>query len=188
MAIKPRTAEQSTMPQLSSEPLTLSQLNMFADEILAFFQQSRPEFLALAQLQRNSGCRINELFQRERWTILTDSILKVEPQKGNASRIIPVSDLGFVSVSAMASLFLDMTRLPKTQYERCFSRAVDSVGLWRHYEFGFTGPSSHFFRHLKVKNMAAQNFSVEQIGTYIGEKNLDNLNYYFNSQFYSEIR
>lgn len=188
MALIIRTVPQSLLPALDLVPLSVNQLEAYAGEILEFIQQYRHEFYGLAMLQYNCGCRINELFQRNRWTVVNQSTLQIQPQKGNNVRVLPCSDLGFANANAMAAIFADMERLPKGQYERCFSRAVEHVGLWRLYEYGYARPSSHLFRHLKVKKMAAENFSVEQIGQYIGEKNLDNLNYYLNSQYFSELR
>jgi len=188
MALKIRTVPQSLLPALDLEPLSVNQLEAYAIEILQFIQQYRREFYGLAGLQYDCGCRINELFQRDRWTVINQTTLQIQPQKGNNTRVLPVTDLGFANTNDMGAIFADMERLPKGQYERCFSRAVDHVGLWRLYEYGFARPSSHLFRHLKVKKMAAQNFSVEQIGLYIGEKKLDNLNYYLNSQYFSELR
>jgi len=188
MALRLNITPAQQLPDLSASPLQLYQLNLFANEILAYFESSRPEFLALATLQRACGCRINELFQPFRWTPVSDYAIRIEPQKGNAIRTLTTDELGFRDIAAMASVFADMERLPKTQYERCFARAVADSGLWRLYESGFAHPSSHFFRHLKVKNLADENFSIEQIATYIGEKNTKNLDYYLNSQFYSEVR
>lgn len=188
MSLRIHTTPQQQLPDLSASSLQLFQLNLFADEILDYFQESRPEFHALATLQRACGCRITELFQPYRWTAITENSIRIEPQKGNAIRTLPTSELGYNNVAAMSSLFADMQRLTKTQYMRCFARAVNNCGLWRLYDGGFAHPSSHFFRHLKVKNLAAQNFSVTDIATYIGEKNEKNLDYYLNSQYYAEMR
>ena len=188
MPLKIRTQPTNLMPSLDLAPLQTYTLDAYAQEVLEFIAKYRKEYHNLARLQYDCGCRINELFQRDRWKIVNDYTLQIQPQKGNNLRVLQVSDLNYRNSNAMAAVFADMGRLPKGHYERCFSRAVDSVGLWRLYNDGFARPSSHFFRHLKVKKMAEQNFSLPEIAEYIGEKNVDNLNYYIDSQFFAQIR
>lgn len=188
MALKYNTTPTANLPNLSSQPLSVMQLGIFADDILAYINTYRPEYYLLSKLQRDSGCRINELFQRYRWEFPHPTQLRITPQKGNAVRLIPISDVGYNSPSEMAPVLADMERLPKGQYERIFAQATKNLGLWRLFDNGFLHPSSHFFRHLKVKELSAEGNDSGFIGTYIGEKNLANLDYYLNSQYFSEVR
>lgn len=188
MPLKLRTVPNLYTPQLSDEPLSLSQLQVYADDIQSEVERTRPEYGPLCRLQRAAGNRINEMFESDRWTFPTTTAVQIRPQKGNAVRIVSLFDLGFQSVEAMRPVLADMDRLPKGQYERAFASAVKVAGLWRLYEGGFLHPSTHFFRHLKIKLLKAQNFSPEYIATWIGEKKVQNLDYYFNSQYFAEIR
>lgn len=187
MGLKIHTTPTALMPSIELQLLEVYQLNNIAMEILDYIRKYRNDYYNLATLQYDCGCRINELFQRERWTTINQSTIQIQPQKGNGLRVLSISDLHYRNADALQCVFADMQRLPKGQYERCFSSAVDFVGLWRLYKDGFARPSTHFFRHLKVKNMALQNFSLLEIGGYIGEKNLDNLNYYLDSKFFGSI-
>ena len=176
---------QTYEPQLISfEPLTLDQLQMLVAELLANMCQYRPEFSRLLSLQRYAGTRVNELFQPERWEIQNDRVVHVQPQKKNALRVLNFADIGIQDAEEFQIVAADMQRLPKRQYERAFSKEVESLGLWREYENGFTHPSTHLLRHLKIKELAANGASIEYIGSWIGEKNLDNLNYYLDSRFF----
>lgn len=169
---------------LSNEPLSHYQLSLVADEILTELIRYRPEFCNLATLQRNAGCRIQELFQPERWQIVSQNVVQVQPQKGNALRVLQLSDIGFPNADSFAPSHADMARLPNRQYERAFSFVVRQKGLWRLYEDGFARPSTHLFRHVKIKELAAQGYDKAYIATWIGEKNVDNLDYYLNSQYF----
>lgn len=169
---------------LSDVPLTTLQLSLLADEILQELSQYRPEFANLATLQRRAGCRIQELFQPDRWKIMAPSTIQIQPQKGNALRVLQLSDLGFPSVASFAPTLADMGRLPNRQYERAFSYIVKEKKLWRLYEDGFARPSSHLFRHVKIKELSAQGYDNGYIATWIGEKNVRNLDYYLNSCYF----
>lgn len=168
----------------NSEPLSVLQLSMILDDILDDVVKYRPEFARLIRLQRLSGCRVMELFQPSRWTQASSSMLKVEPQKGNAARFLQLSEIGFTSFADFAPTMADMQRLPAGQYKRAFSDIVSSHGLWRLYDNGFAHPSTHTLRHLKIKEMAAQGADSDYIAAWIGEKSVANLDYYLQSQFF----
>ena len=173
------------MSLISPEPLSTLQLSMLCEEILSEMQRYRPEFFNLCRLQRLSGCRIQELFHPDRWKVLPPSTIQVQPQKGNALRVLQLSDIGFTNADNFAPTHADMARLPNRQYERAFSLIVRQKGLWRLYEEGFARPSTHMFRHVKIKELAAQGYDKAYIATWIGEKNQDNLDYYLNSQYFT---
>ena len=187
MALKINTTSSQAIPDLTSLPLSVTELEVYAEAIIQHVEQYRPEYSNLVRLQRNAGCRINEIFQPERWSFPRSGNVQIRPQKGNATRVVALSELGFANAQAMQPVLADMGRLPKGQYERAFSKAVTDVGLWRLYDSGFTHPSTHFFRHLKIKELKNENFDLEFIANWIGEKNVLNLNYYIESQFFGEI-
>ena len=187
MALKIRTTFPEENVRLSEDPLSVSTLALFADAIIENVERYRPEYTNIIRLQRNAGCRITELFQSDRWTFPRSGNVQIRPQKGNATRVIALSELGYTNADAMTPVLADMNRLPKGQYERAFSKAVQEVGLWRLYDSGFTHPSTHFLRHLKIKELKNENFDLEFIANWIGEKNIDNLNYYLDSQYFAEI-
>lgn len=187
MTLKLRTTFPEDNVSLTSQPLSVAELRVYASAIIEFVERYRPEYANLVRLQRNAGNRITEMFQPNRWTFPTSANVQIKPQKGNATRIVALSDLGFSSADAMEATLADMGRLPKGQYERAFSQAVRSVGLWRLYDSGYTHPSTHFFRHLKIKELKSENFDPEFIANWIGEKSIENLNYYFDSQFFGEV-
>ena len=187
MSLKIKTYNTAEIPTLNEEPLKVFQLASFADSIIQYIDQYRPEYSRLVRLHRNAGNRITEMFQSSRWSFPRSGSVQIKPQKGNATRVVSLSDLGYNSMLEMSNVLADMDRLPKGQYERAFSRAVSESGLWRLHENGFARPSTHFFRHLKIKELKSENFSTEYIANWIGEKNLKNLDYYLNSQFFAEI-
>lgn len=168
----------------SADPLTIVQLSLVADEIAEDIRQYRPEFGNLLRLHRRSGCRVKELFQPTRWQVETTSQVKITPQKGNAARHVRLADIGFPDAASFAVVITDMGRLPLRQYERAFSMVVRQKGLWRLYNNGFATPSTHFFRHIKIQELAAAGQTPEQIATWIGEKNVENLKYYLNSLYF----
>ena len=182
--IKLQLYNESEVTLKQFEPLTTYQLSLIANEIKDKLSHYRPEFANLVSLQRNVGCRVTELFQRDRWKLLSATMLKIEPQKGNATRVLQLSDIGFASRNEFAATLADLGRLPSRQYERAFSEMVRQAQLWRLYDDGFAHPSTHFFRHVKIKELASQGYDKGYISQWIGEKNQDNLDYYLNSKFF----
>jgi hypothetical protein len=187
MSLKLQTYKLSEIPALTEYPLGVYALRLFADQIIEYIDKYRPEYACLVRLQRKAGNRITEMFQPERWTFPRSGNIQIQPQKGNATRVLSLRDIGFDNEAAMRPVLADMARLPKGQYERAFSKAVQQLGLWRLYDSGFCHPSTHFFRHLKIKELKSENFSDEFIANWIGEKQVSNLEYYFNSQFFAEV-
>ena len=182
--IKQKIYSDSEVVLISSQPLTQLQLSIIADEIRDELTAYRPEFANLAKLHRNIGCRVQELFDKDRWRVLSNYSLQVEPQKGNANRIVQLQDIGYTDASEFASTLADIGRLPKRQYDRVFAQIVKEKALWRLYEDGFAHPSTHFFRQVKIKELAAQGYDKGYIATWIGEKNIDNLDYYLGSSYF----
>ena len=183
--IKQKIYSESEVTLLLDQPLTQLQLSIIADEIRDDLTAYRPEFANLVKLHRNIGCRVQELFDNNRWRVLSNYTLQVEPQKGNANRIIQFQEIGFADASAFTATLADIGRLPKRQYDRAFSQIVKEKNLWRLYEDGFAHPSTHFFRHVKIKELADLGYDRGYIATWIGEKNVDNLDYYLQSVYYT---
>ena len=182
--VKISVYDPSEVVLINSSPLSVMQLSMMADEVRQKIENYRPEFTNIVRLHRNVGCRVHELFDAERWSATSNTMLKVQPQKGNALRLLPFADIGFADAAAFVPTHQDMSRLPERQYERVFSATVRDLGLWRLYEDGFARPSTHFFRHMKIKELYAQGFDKEFIASWIGEKKVENLDYYLNSAYY----
>lgn len=182
--VKITVFDPSEVVLLNSEPLSVVQLSLLADELAQKIETYRPEFTNIVHLHRNAGCRVHELFDAERWSAVSNTMVQVQPQKGNAMRLLPFVDIGFNDADAFVATYSDMMRLPERQYERTFSAAVRDLGLWRLYEDGFARPSTHFFRHMKIKELYAQGFEKEYIAAWIGEKKVENLDYYLNSTYF----
>lgn len=182
--IKPNTI--SFTPELeSNEPLSTWQLSIIADNICDAISAYRPEFTHIVHLHRNSGCRVKELFQPTRWKVVSNISLQLTPQKRNAVRNLRFADIGVASAAAFEPILADMARLPLRQYERAFSLAVKDACIYRLYDNGFALPSTHMFRHIKIKELEKSGMEKESIATWIGEKNLQSLDYYLGSKFFA---
>lgn len=169
---------------LSSEPLSTAELTIIADNIVTSLCAYRPEFANLVHLHRFSGCRVKELFQPTRWKVESNVSLLVHPQKRNAVRNLRFVEIGVQDAAAFVPILADMARLPLRQYERAFAAVMHQLQLYRLYDNGFASPSTHMFRHVKIKELSAQGWEKERIATWIGEKNVQNLDYYLYSQYF----
>lgn len=182
--IKQTLYSEDEIQLLNPYPLSVVSLSTIADQIRTEMCNYRPEFTNLVTLQRNAGCRVQELFQPDRWKVVSKNTLQVKPQKGNALRVLSILDIGFANADSFALVLADMGRLPSRQYERAISTIVKQMKLYRLYEEGFSHPSTHIFRHVKIKELHQQGYEKAFIATWIGEKNVDNLDYYINSKYF----
>ena len=180
--LKTYTAQEANI--ISFEPLPLYQLSALADEIVQAVSRCRPEFALLVKLQRDCGCRIQELFQPNRWTRVTIKRVQIQPQKGNAARVLEMTEIGIPNSDTFDNIKADMERLPNRQYERAVKAEILARGIWRLYDNGFAHPSTHMFRHIKIQELAAAGNDKAYIANWIGEKSEDNLDYYLNSRYY----
>lgn len=172
------------IPQLQPQPLSALQLDIVCEQIKSEFLLIYPEYTAIANLQYWAGCRVTELFQPNRWKIERGAYLRVTPQKGNAERLIALEEIHIANQAQFQIIQQDMARLSQSMYVRGIKTATLQAGLWRQYENGFAQPSTHMFRHNRIKQMAAQGNETQTIATWIGEKNVENLNYYLNSAYF----
>lgn len=184
MRIEPESLATQSALTLSSTPLTLTELQVLASDLVDYVTRYRPEYSLIAQTQRYIGSRIGEMFQPARWSMVSNNVIHLQPQKGNALRVLSLSEVGLGSVVQYNRLINDMTRLPRGQYANIMAAAMRDFGIYRLGELGFVRPSSHFFRHLKVKELNDGGQNLEYISTWIGERNADNLNYYLDSQYF----
>lgn len=182
--IKQTLYSEDEIQLINPYPLSVSALSTIADEIRDEMCNYRPEFKNLVSLQRNAGCRVQELFQPDRWKIVSRNTVQVKPQKGNALRVLSIPDIGFDDSDVFSLVLADMYRLPSRQYERAISSIIKQRNLYRLYEEGFSHPSTHFFRHVKIKELHQQGYEKPFIATWIGEKNVDNLDYYIDSKYF----
>lgn len=182
--IKKKIYDEDEIKLLNPFPMSVSTLSVLANAIRDEMILLRPEFTNLVNLQRNAGCRVQELFQPQRWKILSKNVVQVQPQKGNHLRVLDINDIGFVNSNIFSQVLADMGRLPSRQYERAISEIIKAMNVYRLYEEGFAHPSTHIFRHIKIKELNQQGYEKAYIATWIGEKNIDNLDYYINSQYF----
>ena len=182
--IKKETIPANDTTIISFEPLSLLQLQIVVDEIIAEMCRYRPEFSRLIWLQRRAGTRVTELFQPTRWEVQNNNVVYCTPQKKNALRVLNFVDIGFQDADEFQLVVADMRRLPQRQYERAFAKVVANIGLWRLYNDGYLHPSTHLLRHLRIKELAAVGQPKSFIASWIGEKNEDNLDYYLDSLFF----
>ena len=74
------------------ESVSLAQLktvcNLYLEVAFPYFEELREAFFVLDIC----GCRIEELFQIERWTWVIDNTVTLQPQKNNLPRTITLNE------------------------------------------------------------------------------------------------
>ena len=128
--IRQKIYDDTEVQLISDQPLTLLQLSLLTDEIRDDLCVYRPEFANLVRLQRKIGCRVQELFDAERWQLVSNSVLKLTPQKKNAVRILQLADIGFADDFIYQELDKPISRRSLPFIHLLPQEAISSFKLW----------------------------------------------------------
>lgn len=169
---------------INGNELSTYELAIYANLIVQHVSRRYSEFTNIAKLHRVTGCRIGEIFDPDRWNLDEFGIIRIKCEKGSLTRTHHAKELLIYTPHDFKLITQDMARLSKFQYCRLFADAVKSCNLYRSYVAGLGSFSTHFFRHVKVKELNKSGMEIDQIANYIGEAKIANVKFYLNSRFY----
>ena len=123
------------------------------------------------------GFRHNELVNSARFARLDANRIQVPLSKGQGTRLITDSEESIDNLLTSLVYYDFFYYVNNSTASELFKRFLQKQ------LFLTTGKSltTHFFRHKLVKNMYASGQTPKQIGAYIGEINLNNVNGYITS-------
>ncbi len=130
--------------------------------------------------QLNLGCRFNDVYNLERWSIVNELTVKLQPCKNNSVRVFNKSELDFMLLDQLENNY---NLYEKTSYS-------DAVSVF--YRM-FPIPNirvknkpikSHIFRHIKAKQLKRNGMSDNDIRLYLGENHQRSANDYIYSTIY----
>lgn len=160
--------------------LTNIQINSICWEVAHSFHLYGEHLSLCAQVQYYTGCRANDALQFNRWSLLANGNVLLQPQKNNLIRTFIPTDLPPKFYSYLAENYNPFVGLLYGKYQYY-------VGLsLRKYSptVGQKGVLSHLFRHnyaKKLKNLGMLDVDICQK---MGEKQQVSANMYIYSQVF----
>lgn len=127
-----------------------------------------------------SGCRINDVLEFNRWSVVDGTKIKLKPEKNNNDRLFEESQLTslwFNSVQNNVDLFFDIN-YSKVVYE--LKKKFD-----KYYFMSYNKRLlSHIFRHNYAKQLKLNGSTDLEIKNLMGEKKLSSAQNYIYSQIF----
>lgn len=157
--------------------ITDSELNTYCSGIAANPILYIPVMKDLVNLQYKTGCRINDILQHERWTVLGSGNLQLQPQKDNNTREFEyseVTDKFYTSIIENTPLYAEISY---RKYQYHLRQILNLYGL----RLGDKGLCSHIFRHNYARQLKGSGMTDNDIKIRLGERNQSSANYYIYS-------
>lgn len=142
------------------------QLNNFLQEKLQMKYFFWLHELLPFQVMYATGCRAKESIQLQRWEILNELTVTLQPQKSNDIRIFNSADLPAAFISEISSPSGKLAELNYSKLNYRLSGVIDRYGL----VIGNKDSSLHLFRHNYAKQLIISGSTNAQVKTKLGER------------------
>ena len=136
------------------------------------------ELQLIADVQFRTGCRIGEAIQFNRWTLLGNGNIQLQPQKSNNLREFDPTVIRakyFDYVIANTDLFSSVGY-------RKYNYYLEKVLNYHQFTIGNKSVSSHLFRHNYARQLKLLGVSDDNIRINLGEVTQQSANHYIYSQ------
>jgi site-specific recombinase XerD len=162
---------------MAMQPATLAELQTALQATITQALNERPTTGAIFQLMYNTGLRVREVLEVDRWQYNDDDTFTVQLEKREGTRVIPISQVP----DAISDRFID-----KVPFEMETYSAVNNT-------FKYSAPgiifgndtrrtTSHAFRYQFVKQLAQEGKTVAEIAAILGHVNQANTSKYMSDQ------
>lgn len=129
----------------------------------------------------NTGMRFGEFKNFRRWSVVNNESFDIPTEKGGNVRNVKFSELPEHTVNSFFSRQNNYDLINNSTacyYMKCL---LESPTI--HTKENTL--KTHLFRHNKIRQMADAGYTRDQIGTYIGEVDLKNVDWYINAVLYT---
>ncbi|QIA08258.1 FISUMP domain-containing protein [Draconibacterium halophilum] len=153
--------------------------NYFVEAEYPYFEELREAF----KLLRTTGCRLQEIFEIERWTIVSGYEVSVQPQKGNQVRYITLSSEFASFLAAIENQYKPFLGRTSGQLEYLFNKINPFGGLFS----GDRSIISYIYRYCFIRELNADGLTNAQIASIMGHNSETVVNNYLNAEVTSTI-
>lgn len=166
---------------MANNPVDINQLRVMAEHFTTvnypYFEELREAF----KLLRLTGCRIQEIFEIERWSIISGYHVQVLPQKGNTNRSIilnPNFDNFLEAIENQYKPFLSRTSF---QLQNLFYKINPYGKLYSDTK----EITNYFFRYLFIRELYETGLTFQQIADAMGYTSTTSVHNYLNADLTS---
>jgi hypothetical protein len=134
-------------------------------------------------LLRLTGCRIQEIFDIERWSVVSGYYLVFTPQKGNNARYVTLDSSVQNFINAVTGQYKPFLGRTYSQLQNLFQRINPYGKLYS----GTKEITNYFFRYLYVRELFEDGLTVTQIANMMGYTSDQAVSNYLNADLTSTI-
>lgn len=148
--------------------ITDSELNTILYEAFYTNRSIESEIRLLIEILYSTGCRINDILEYERWSVLMNGNIQLQPQKRNNLRIFEPADLPTLFYDNLVN---DINTFDGYYYDKCeyyINEILRKNAIKRNKKYLTT----HLFRHNYCKKLHNLGMTDEQIQLKLGLLNL----------------
>lgn len=161
----------------------LSQLqevcDYFVEADYPYFEELREAF----KLLRITGCRIQEIFEIDRWSIVSGYEVTCQPQKGNQIRYITLNSDFTNFLTAIENQYKPFLGRTVSQLEYLFKKINPYGGLFS----GDRAILNYIYRYCYIRELHADGLTHAEIAAIMGHNNPSVISNYLNADLSSQI-
>ena len=166
-----------------SHVVAISQLQAMADYFTTAYYPYFEELREAFKLLRLTGCRIQEIFQIERWSVIDGYNVQLQPQKFNNPRQITLNSDFDNFLAAIQNQYKPFLGRTYSQLENLFHKINPYGPIYS----GSKYISNYFFRYLFVRELDADGKTPEQIAVIMGYTSPQAVNNYLSAPLSSTL-
>jgi hypothetical protein len=149
---------------MANNPAGLPELSVMADY---FCDCDYPYFNELREgmkLLRHTGCRITEIFEIDRWQIISNYSVRLQPQKMNNYRYIELNSDFDNFIAAIQGQYKPFLSRTYSQLQNLFS----IINKWGTVKSGDKDITLYIFRYLYLRNLQDLGLTLAEIASIMG--------------------
>lgn len=139
--------------------LTNEELNLLCSYLLEQSHHYSINLYPFIHCQYNTGLRVNEVFELERWVYLDSENLQVALEKTTATRIIQANNIPLEYLELLGEHPQDTPTVRVRQYQYFIKKFLGVKDI----RVGDKSISSHLFRYNFIRQLSALGWSIQQI-------------------------
>lgn len=155
-----------------------SQLDNILLEVISNNVVIDEQYRLLYEVLYCTGCRVNDLLEYNRWNVLMNGKVQLQPQKGNNLRIFDSSTLPAIFYDSLINNYNLFDNILYGKVEYNLLRLINKYDIRRNKK----KITTHLFRHNYAKKLKEVGKTDVEIQSILGEKHLISAQNYINSQ------
>jgi hypothetical protein len=162
--------------------LTISEINFACAAAVVVAEDLPSHMHDVYSLLLRGGFRYIEVFELDRWSLVSPGNWEIQTAKGGAIRDYLETNIPTFYLSCLESSMLTFDYCRYSTFNRTLRRTFIDYPIM----VDDKNCTSHIFRHNRVKQLYSQGQTIQQISDYLGEIDNRNTEGYINSRLFVE--